>query len=342
VLAAVATALVTVVLAVTILVARDDRTPGAAPAGAVPPAANQALRINPETYQLAATVAVGPDPAAVAARGGSVWVANRGDGTVTEIDPAANRVQRTFPAGGSGPVGSGGPGMAFANGSLWVVNTEQRLVVRVPPDTDPTPIAVPMSPIALAAAQGNVWVAGRALSGGGLVARIDVATNRFVPEVPLPHPPSGLAVTRDGRTVWVTTPEDRSVRKVDTGAGSTVRPIELPEAPGQVALGDDPAWVTTGEGDAVQRINLATNEAEPIKVGNGPTGVAFGADRVWVANGQDGTVSVINPETDDVGTIHLTVSVPGPTTGEAGTGAVPFRPAAVAADERAVWVALTP
>jgi YVTN family beta-propeller protein len=44
---------------------------------------------------------------------------------------------------------------------------------------------------------------------------------------------------------------------------------------------------------------------------------------VWVANGQDGTISVIDPETNEVGTRQLG-----------------FRPAAVAVDQRAVWVAL--
>jgi DNA-binding beta-propeller fold protein YncE len=77
-------------------------------------------------------------------------------------------------------------------------------------------------------------------------------------------------------------------------------------------------------------------------VGNGPTGIAFGADQVWVANGQDGTVSVINPETSEVGTIHLAVSASGFGTGEAGAPRLPFRPVAVAAEDRAVWVALAP
>ncbi len=138
------------------------------------------------------------------------------------------------------------------------------------------------------------------------------------------------------------TPGDRSVRKVDTGDGGTVRRIPLPDAPGQVALSDAAAWVTTGGSDTVQRIDPATEEPEAIKVGNGPVGVAFGANRVWVANAQDGTVSVIDPDTSQVGTIHLAVLAPAPTAGEAGTGQLPFRPAAVAAEDRAVWVALAP
>jgi YVTN family beta-propeller protein len=81
--------------------------------------------------------------------------------------------------------------------------------------------------------------------------------------------------------------------------------------------------VTSSKGDAVLRINAATSTVKTIPVGNGPSGIAFGADRVWVANSQDGTISVIDPETNEVGTRHLG-----------------FRPAAVAVDQRAVWVAL--
>jgi YVTN family beta-propeller protein len=44
---------------------------------------------------------------------------------------------------------------------------------------------------------------------------------------------------------------------------------------------------------------------------------------VWVANSRDGTVSTIDPHTNEVGTLRLG-----------------FRPAAVAVDRRAVWVAL--
>ena len=142
-------------------------------------AANQAVRIDPATYEPVASVAVGTDPAAVVGGGGSVWVASRQDGTVSVVDPDTNRVQVTIPASGSGPVGQGGPGLAFASGSLWVANYDQRQVVRVEPDADPTAIIpVRASPTAVVAAQDAVWVAGRTQSGGGLVARIDAGANQ--------------------------------------------------------------------------------------------------------------------------------------------------------------------
>jgi YVTN family beta-propeller protein len=82
--------------------------------------------------------------------------------------------------------------------------------------------------------------------------------------------------------------------------------------------------VTSGSSDTVLRIDPTTSKVQAtIRVGNGPGGIAFGADRVWVANREDGTVSTIDPQSNRVGTLHLG-----------------FRPAAVAVEQRAVWVAL--
>jgi DNA-binding beta-propeller fold protein YncE len=315
-----------VLLAAAVLLTGD----GGAPAGPAEPAvllaANRAVRINPADYEPVAAVAVGTDPAAVTGGGGLVWVASQ-DGAVTVIDPDTNQIQATIPASGSGsgsgPVGQGGPGLAFAAGTLWVANTAQRQVARVEPGADPTPIPVRASPVAIVAAQDTVWVAARTPSGGGLVARIDALTNQVDPTVRLPHPPTGLAITRDGGRVWVATAADKAIHRIDTRTGGVVKRIELPQAPDQAAYGDGAVWVTSSKGNVVLRINAATSKVETIPVGNGPSGIAFGADRVWVANSQDGTVSTIDPETNEVGTRRLG-----------------FRPAAVVAEQRAVWVAL--
>jgi YVTN family beta-propeller protein len=251
-------------------------------------------------------------------------VANRG-GAVTVIDPDTNRVQETIPASGSGPVGRGGPGLAYASGTLWVANTAQRQVARVEPDADPTPIPVRASPVAVVAAQDAVWVAARTQSGGGLLARIDAGANRVGRRIPLASAPTGLAITPDGRTVWVASAADKAIHRIDTGTGRVVRRIALPQAPDQAAFGDGAVWVTSSTGNGVLRIDAATSRVETIPVGNGPSGIAFGADRIWVANSQDGTVSTIDPQTNEVGTRRLG-----------------FRPAAVAvvAEQRAVWVVL--
>jgi YVTN family beta-propeller protein len=53
-----------------------------------------------------------------------------------------------------------------------------------------------------------VWVAVRTSSGGGQLAGIDAGTNQVATRLQLRHPPTGLAITPDGRTVWVATAGD--------------------------------------------------------------------------------------------------------------------------------------
>jgi YVTN family beta-propeller protein len=314
-----------VLLVAAVVLARDEGAPAVPTTPAVLPAANHAVRIDPGSLQAVAAVPVGTDPAAVVGGGGLVWVANQRDGTVSVIDPATNQVQQTIPASGSGPVGPGGPGVAYAGGSLWVANATQRQVARVESDADPVIIPVRGSPNAIVAAQDTAWVAAQTQSGGGLVARIDAGANQVGQTIPLRHPPTGLAIAPDGDRIWVATAADRTVHRIDTGAGRVVKRIELPQAPDQAVYGDGAVWVTSTTGDAVQRIDADTSKVgtPPIRVGNGPSGIAFGADRVWVANSQDGTLSTIDPQTNEVGTQRLG-----------------FQPTAVAVEERAVWVAL--
>jgi DNA-binding beta-propeller fold protein YncE len=169
-------------------------------------------------------------------------------------------------------------------------------------------------------------VAVRSSGGGGRLARVDAGANQAVTRLSLRHPPTGLAIAPDGGTVWVATARDRSIRRVETRAGGAVARIRLPQAPDQAVFGDDHVWVTSREGDAVLRVDADTSEVEmSIRVDNDPSGIDFGADLVWVTNARDGTLSTINPQTNQVGTKRLG-----------------FRPAAVAVDQRAVWVALAP
>jgi YVTN family beta-propeller protein len=64
--------------------------------------------------EISDTIAVGDAPASIAVDGNAVWVANRGDGTVSRIDPGTGRVVRTI------KVGKGVDGVAAGEGAVWV------------------------------------------------------------------------------------------------------------------------------------------------------------------------------------------------------------------------------
>jgi virginiamycin B lyase len=60
------------------------------------------------------SIPVGRKPTAVAVAEGAVWVVNRGNGTVSKIDPGTEKVERTI------EIGNAPSGIAFAGGFLWV------------------------------------------------------------------------------------------------------------------------------------------------------------------------------------------------------------------------------
>ena len=72
--------------------------------------------------------AVGRSPAAVTVGAGSVWVANRLDGTVSRVDrePSPDEIVQI-------PVGGAPSALAFGAGSLWVADGDAREVAQVDP-----------------------------------------------------------------------------------------------------------------------------------------------------------------------------------------------------------------
>src|SRR5262249_15231947 len=74
----------------------------------------QALRrVDPITWQQV-LIPVGSDPVAVAAGGGSIWVANTSDGTIERVDPAHNQVIKRI------SVGARPTALAFDPEGVWV------------------------------------------------------------------------------------------------------------------------------------------------------------------------------------------------------------------------------
>jgi YVTN family beta-propeller protein len=82
-----------------------------------------------------------------------VWVANRGDGSLSRIDPGTNSVTRAISVGET-PVA-----VAVGEGSVWVADSSDDTVDRVDPDTNrlAESIAVEHQPEGLAVAGGLVW-----------------------------------------------------------------------------------------------------------------------------------------------------------------------------------------
>jgi YVTN family beta-propeller protein len=102
-------------------------------------------------------IAVGADPAAVALGFGSIWVANKGDGTVSRIQLGASgqpaRV-RTITVG-ERPVD-----IAAGEGGVWVANARGHTVSRIDPATNRVTRTIDLHnpPAGIAVGAGRVWV----------------------------------------------------------------------------------------------------------------------------------------------------------------------------------------
>jgi virginiamycin B lyase len=153
-------------------------------------------KIDPAGLRVAGATFAGDGPAAVVTGGGSVWVANSGDSTVTRYNP------RTFEGGPIGkPIKVGGKptGIAYGEGAVWVADTGDDTVTRINPSTaSTTTIAVGDGPTAVAVGGGLVWVANTA---AGTVSRIDPVSNEVVLTIKVGNAPSGIVFAGD--SVWV-------------------------------------------------------------------------------------------------------------------------------------------
>src|SRR5262249_22618748 len=121
---------------------------------------NSVAVVDPHSNRVVGDVPVGQGPSWISAGGGSVWVVNGRDQTISQIDPLERRGARTFAAGGSPAA------VLVSGGSLWIVNTVRRgSLVRLDPQgvvEERRPLTLPNIARLLAGAgleiRGHVWL----------------------------------------------------------------------------------------------------------------------------------------------------------------------------------------
>ena len=154
--------------------------------------------------------------------------------------------------------------------------------------------------------------------------------------------PEGVAVTPDGRAVYVTNSGENSVSEIILGSGAPKvvntaigttggqSPFDVPDA---IAITPDgtTAWVANYSAGTVSPIRLSDGTVgTPVSVGTGPTGLAVTPDgaHLIVADSGSGQVSDVTLADGSVHTLALE-----PTR----TGAVPWA-VAISPDGSAAWV----
>ena len=249
------------------------------------------------------TIPVGSDPAAVTVTGKDVWVANSGDGTVSQISTTTNTVVQTIPVGNVPVAIASGPS------GVWVANQGDDTVDRIDPVhgiVTMRNIEVGGLPDGIAVGPDAVWVAN---SEDGTVTRIDPATGQPSGPMPVGAGPAGIAVTP--AAVWVANSLDLTVSRLDPATGRVTATIGVGDGPGAIAAAKDGVWVSDQFDATLDRIDPRTDQVNRVvSVGSSPQGIAVAGSGVWVAarpfaaaSHRGGTLTVVSaslPQPDPV------------------------------------------
>jgi len=270
--------------------------------------------IDADSGQITKQISVGTGPSAAIDGGGSVWIANAADETVSRIDRKSNENVRI-------PVGGAPAALVYGGGSLWVADSDSREIAQVDPGANKVAKRWPIGnvPRSLAFADGVVWVA----SGvDGRIRGLDLASGRVNATIPVGANPS--AIVAGGGALWVASEESGTVTRIDPRSRSALPPITVGNGPSAVAYGEGALWVANRHDGTLARIDPKRNSVSwSVGVGQDPTAVAVGEGAVWVAGGEEGTVARVDTDGPRRAKRFVTGS----------------RPAAIAVAGGSVWVA---
>jgi YVTN family beta-propeller protein len=289
---------------------------GGADGPAVP--ANSVVVIDPGRNAVVATIELDPIPGPVTAGAGGVWVLSPGSWTISQIDPRAKRLVKSYGIGQT-------PDNVAAAGEVWVadrcsiggdpgtllhvysaanggteLDTEIPLegaFARQPPRLAPLQAAARCG---LAASEQSAWVATNVPQG---IVRIDYdrrsARARIVSAIRLQRAPAAIAM--GAGSVWATDNEQDLVRRIDPDSGHTIRSIRVGSDPVAIAADDHAVWVANRGDGSLSRIDPRGNVVtKAISVGDSPVAVALAANSIWVANSGDGSVTRVDRRTNEV------------------------------------------
>ena len=258
--------------------------------------------------QLAVIEVPGRNATQVALGAGKAFVGNSGDGTLSVIDVAGNRLAGTFRIGDTGVLRGRGcaPGtvhsapdgsyavrecdlpsaVIFAAGSLWATKDDERALLRIDPTSHRVLDTIPLgiSPFLMAAGGGSIWVTDYSHDS---IARVDIATNSLVKVLTgLPHGPSGVSF--GAGSAWVANRRQNTLTRIDAATTAVTAVIPMGSSPLAVLASDSAVFVKNEYDEVVARVDPATNRVVAmIAVGpkegrDGVDSMALDGPFLWV------------------------------------------------------------
>lgn len=259
---------------------------------------------------------VTPDPGAVVAGAGSVWIASPSGGTVARIRPGGRRVDTIDVAGRPAA-------LAFGGGSLWAADADSGDVAQIDPRPNRVVQRVRLGNglRALAVAHGALW---GAAGLDGEVVRFDLRTGRSLRRTPVGGEPTALAAAPDA--VWVTAENGRLLR-LDRATGLVTGAVRVGSGPGAVQASGGAVWVANTQDGTVSRVEAATQRVTWTVPADGrPSSLTLAGGGLWVGD-ETGALLRLDPRT-------------GRRTDRIGVRSPPTAVAAVGGDE--VWAIAAP
>jgi DNA-binding beta-propeller fold protein YncE len=252
---------------------------------------------------------------------GSVWVTDRDEtdhdssGLVVRIDAATNEVVAEIPVAAVAGWESGGAGMTYGLGSIWVTGSGElpdgtggAIVSRIDPSSNEVVATIPLAGDGadVAVDETGLWVAllqGRSTA----VARVDPATNEVSAMIPLESGWIGRVESVRGRILaFQLNPSVISV--IDPATNAVVAEARDAWHPFSVAVSADALWTQTDAG--ITQVDPLTGE-----VAGGPVAVPLGAYGMGFAVGEGGIWFVGYNPNDDAEARPVTVNRFDPVTG---------------------------
>jgi peptide/nickel transport system substrate-binding protein len=242
-------------------------------------------------------------PAAIAAEGAGLWLADPDKGAITHVDLVSRTVVDRIPLGGNPGV------MAIGGGSLWVAGLPGTSVTRIDLATAAVTERVPLagaSTSALAFGAGGLWIADATDNSLIELDPVSAVTRRTVA---LPLRPTALAI--GAGAVWAADYDANAIAQIDPRSGRVLATISVPNGPVALVAGAGALWVASTLDSTVSKIDPARGSiVSTIPVGSGPVALAYAAGSVWVASQYSGTVSRVDPSRNVVADVLPAGGVP--------------------------------
>jgi DNA-binding beta-propeller fold protein YncE len=241
---------IAVAVAAALAVALVTREDGAKPAPIV--RENSLVRIDPATNAISAVTDVGQAPMAAAVGGGSVWVYNHLDRTVSEIDARTTQVQQTTDVSAQ-PVDLGlltGPVLAADEGGAWIIgvdgNSRPVLTRVLSKARGAHDYFLDREPRAIAIGVGAVWVLG-AGARDYQVIRVDPANGEVTARTRFPASSRVTSLDVGLGAVWAVSSSSGTLYRINPRSAAVTQRTDLGQRAGRPEVQFGAVWVSVSD-----------------------------------------------------------------------------------------------